>query len=116
LADGVARAGGLDNARADARAVFLFRLETRETLKALGIDVSKYREAQVPTVYTVDMTRADGLFLSSNFYMRHKDMIFISDSPSIDLLKFVTVFRQVVGAVGDVANAGNSILDLRAPR
>jgi len=39
LAEAVARAGGLDDLRADPRSVFLFRNEPRALLKEMGVDV-----------------------------------------------------------------------------
>ena len=80
------------------------------------MDVSKYAGPVVPTVYVVDFTRADGLFMSNSFYLKHRDIVYVSDSPSTDLLKFVSVVRQIAGAVGDIGNAGNSILDWKVPR
>jgi polysaccharide export outer membrane protein len=116
LADGIARANGLDNLRADATSIFLFRMEQRALLAQLGVDVSKYSGPLVPTVYQVNFTRADGMFLANTFYLQHRDIIYVSDSPSTDFLKFLNVVRQAIGTVGDAANAGNSILDLQRPR
>jgi polysaccharide biosynthesis/export protein len=116
LADGIARANGLDNLRADATSIFLFRLEQRDLLAQLGVDVSKYAGPLVPTVFQVNFTRADGMFLANTLYLQHRDIIYISDSPSTDFLKFVNIIRQVTGAAGDIGNAGNAILDWKAPR
>jgi polysaccharide export outer membrane protein len=116
LADAIARGNGLDSLRADSSSIFLFRFEQRDLLAHLGVDVSKYAGPVVPTVYAVNFTRADGLFLANAFYLKHRDIVYVSDSPSTDLLKFVAVVRQVVGAAGDIGNAGNSFLDWKAPR
>ena len=116
LADGIARANGLDNLRADATSIFLFRLEHRDLLAQLGVDVSKYSGPLVPTVYQVNFTRADGMFIANSLYLQHRDIIYVSDSPSTDFLKFLNVVRQTIGTVGDAANAGNSILDLQRAR
>ena len=116
LADGIARANGLDNLRADATSIFLFRLEQRDLLAQLGVDVSKYSGPLVPTVYQVNFTRADGMFIANSLYLQHRDIIYVSDSPSTDFLKFLNVVRQTIGTVGDAANTGNSILDLQRQR
>jgi polysaccharide export outer membrane protein len=116
LADAIARGNGLDNLRADSSSIFVFRFEARDLLAQLGVDVSKYAGPVVPAVYVVNFTRADGLFMANSFYLKHRDIVYVSDSPSTDLLKFVNVVRQIAGTVGDIGNAGNSILDWKAPR
>ena len=72
LADGIAKAGGLIDERADASAVFLYRLTPREMLARAGVDVSRYREALVPTIFRVDLTQAEGFFIADNFFLRHR--------------------------------------------
>jgi len=116
LADALARGNGLDDLRADSSSIFLFRLESRDLLAALGVDVSKYAGPKVPTVYAVNFTRADGLFLANSFYLKHRDIVYVSDSPSTDLLKVVNVVRQIAGAAGDIGGAGNQFLDWKIPR
>jgi polysaccharide export outer membrane protein len=105
VAEAVARAGGLDDLRADPRSVFLFRNEPKKLLQEMGVDVSRFREATVPTVYTLDLSDTQGFFIANSFYMRHKDLIFVSDSPSRDLIKFLDIVRSVSGTVSDVAAA-----------
>jgi polysaccharide biosynthesis/export protein len=94
LAEAVAKAGGLDSSRADAKAVFLFRMVPCEALARMGVDISTYPQI-VPTVFTVDLLGPDGFFIANNFYMAHKDMIFVSDSPSVDLVKFLNVLNTI---------------------
>jgi polysaccharide export outer membrane protein len=109
LAEAVARAGGLDDLRADPRSVFLFRNEPRQLLQEMGVDVSRFKEATVPTVYTLDLSDTQGFFIANAFYMRHKDVIFVSDSPSRDLIKFLDIVRSISGTVSDVSGARGDI-------
>lgn len=110
LAEAVARAGGLDDLRADPRSVFMFRNEPKKLLQEMGVDVSRFREESVPTVYTLDLSDTQGFFVANSFYMRHKDVIFVSDSPSRDLIKFLDIVRSVSGTVSDVANARSDVI------
>ena len=103
MAEAVAKAGGLQDQRADPRSVFLFRLEPKRLLQDIGVDVSRYQEDLIPTVYTVDLSDTQGFFLANSFYMRHKDVIFVSDSPSVDLIKFLDIVRSITGTVNDIA-------------
>jgi polysaccharide export outer membrane protein len=109
VAEAVAKAGGLNESRADPRSVFLFRLEPREYLREIGVDVSRYREPMVPTVYTIDMSDTQGFFLANSFYMRNRDVIFVSDSPSVDLLKFLSIIDAITGTVNNIAATRNEI-------
>jgi len=108
LAEGLAKAGGLDSLRADAKGVFLLRHENRRTLAALGVDTSAYGTDAVPTVYAVDLSVSEGFFLMKSFYMRHQDVIVVTDSPTADLQKLLAVFTnisQIAQGAGFVYNA-----------
>jgi polysaccharide export outer membrane protein len=111
MAEAVAKAGGLREDRADPRSVFLFRMEPRRLLQEIGVDVSRYQEEMVPTVYTVDLSDTQGYFLANSFYMRHKDVIFVSDSPSVDLIKFLDIVRSITGTVNDISVTRLNIRD-----
>lgn len=97
LAEGLAKAGGLIPERADATSVFLFRYTRRDILERAGVDVSNVPSELVATVYIIDLSQAEGYFLANHFFMKHKDIIFASDSPSVDLLKFLAIVNGVTG-------------------
>jgi polysaccharide biosynthesis/export protein len=94
MAEGLAKANGLSSTRADPRAVFVFRVETKKYLTSVGVDTSNYATNQIPTVYAVDLSTADGLFLINQFNLRDKDVIVASDSAIVDYLKFINVINQ----------------------
>lgn len=102
LSEAVAKAGGLDPTRADATAVFIFRTEPREKLADMGVDVTAYDGPTVPTVYVGDWSRSDAFFLASTFFIRDKDVIFVSEHPNTDFLKFAAVIRAVTGGATEV--------------
>lgn len=103
LSEAVAKAGGLDDNRADPRAVFLYRLESKRALAEMGVDTAIYEGDLVPTIYTVDLGRSDGLFLSNSFFMRNKDLIYVSNSLTTDFNKFFGSVRNVTGSFYDVS-------------
>lgn len=108
LAEGIAKAGGLDSIRADPKGVFLLRFENRKTLAALGVDAAAYGADLVPTIYAVDLSVSDGFFLMESFHMRHQDVIVVSDSPTADLQKLLGVFNnlsQIAQGASFLANA-----------
>jgi polysaccharide export outer membrane protein len=101
LAEALAKAGGLLEGRADSRSVFLFRYVPRDLLEKAGVDISNIVVPDVPTVFTLDLSQADGYFLASSFYMKHKDLIFVSDHPSVDLVKFLAIVRAITSTTRD---------------
>lgn len=91
LADAVARAGGLQDDRANPEAVFLFRYERAETLRRMGFEPPASAPVEVPTVYRADFTNPTTLFLTQRFPMRNNDLIFVSNSPFTDYQKFIAI-------------------------
>jgi polysaccharide export outer membrane protein len=91
MADAIARAGGLQDDRANPQAVFLFRFEHPDVLRSLGLALDPGVPAEVPTVYRADFTNASTLFLAQNFQMRDNDMIFVSNAPLTDWQKFLSI-------------------------
>ncbi|CAO4152895.1 hypothetical protein GPNCGGLF_LOCUS4014 [Methylorubrum aminovorans] len=103
LTEAVARAGGLDATRANPQYIFIYRLEERSALKNLGVDLEVYSGPRVPTIYTVDFSRPDAFFLASDFYMRDKDVIFISEAHSVGLARFTASLSGLTGNASAVS-------------
>jgi polysaccharide export outer membrane protein len=95
LADAIARAGGLQDDRADPRAVFVFRHERRRVLQGLDLPVDGDATGSFPTVYQVDMSEPSGMFLANGFPIRSQDIVFVSTAGSVDLLKFLQIIQPV---------------------
>lgn len=92
LTEAVAKAGGLMDSRADPRGVFLFRFEPKEVADNLGPSPSGLADDEpVPVVYRLDFTRAGSYFLAQNFDLRDHDILYVSNSPSTELEKFLTL-------------------------
>lgn len=106
LAESIAKAGGLNTARADARSVFVFRREPKETLARLGIDVTPYQSNDVPTVFSVDFASADGFFISDAFQLHNRDIIVVSEPPYTDFAKFFSLLNQVAAVPTAAASIG----------
>ena len=115
LAEAVAKSGGLQNDRADPRSVFMYRQEKRRVLERLGVDVAAIPGPEVPTIYMLDLKEVDGYFLANNFFMKNKDMIFVSDAPAVDIIKFMTLISAVTSTVRDVTATAKAIKDFHRP-
>jgi polysaccharide export outer membrane protein len=113
LAEALAKAGGLLDGRADSRSVFLFRYVPRDLLAKAGVDISNIVAPEVPTVFMLDLSQADGYFLANSFYMKHKDLLFVSDAPSVDLLKFLAIVGAITSTTRDAIGVISDIRDFR---
>jgi polysaccharide biosynthesis/export protein len=114
LNEALAKAGGLADSRANASNVFLFRLEYRDVLLKMGVDIQKFPENQkfIPTVYRANYRDPSSYFSAQNFAMRHKDVIYVATADSVELEKFLSHTRAITGTVastpGDLASARES--------
>ena len=95
LAEAVAKAGGLVDGAADPGSVFVYRGETRETAQELGIDCAPYTGPLIPVVYNINFRDPSGYFVASNFEMRNKDMIYVSNSVSVESSKAMNYFNTI---------------------
>jgi polysaccharide export outer membrane protein len=91
LADALARAGGVQDDRANSRAVFLYRYESRATIASLGVNIPPTLPARIPTIYVLDMTDASSFFLANRIAMRNDDTIYVSNAPITDINKVFTL-------------------------
>lgn len=99
LAEGLSRAGGLDPTRADAKSIFLLRMERRENLARMGVETAAFQGEEIPTVYSVDLSTSGGFFEMNSVQLRQSDIIIASDAPMMDSLKFLNF-------VGTATNIG----------
>src|SRR6185437_13492955 len=81
LAEALAKAGGLDDNRADPRAVFLFRYEPDGVVRALRQPLATTAAGGVsPVVYRLDLKDAASYPLAQRFPVHDKDIIFVADA------------------------------------
>jgi polysaccharide biosynthesis/export protein len=113
LAEAVAKAGGLNDASADPASVFLYRGETREVAQLFGVDCSPFSGPIIPVVYAVNLHDPTAYFLATKMQMRNKDVLYISNSGSVETAKLMTYFRLVVATVNDPVLAATNALLLR---
>ena len=114
LAEAVAKAGGLNDTRADPASVFIYRGETRDVAERLGIDISKFEGPIIPVVYDVSFRDPAGYFLASKFQMRNKDVMFASNASAVEQAKVMNYIRLVTATVNDPMVAANNFYILRA--
>lgn len=97
LAQALGRAGGLQDQRADARGVFLFRFESAEALENGGRGLPVTPEGKVAVIYRVNLADPATFFVAQNFPVQSKDILYVSNAPAADLQKFLNIIGSVVG-------------------
>ena len=105
LAEAVAKAGGIQDARADAGSVFLYRREPKDVAKLLGADVSRFSGDLVPIIFQVSFRDPGGYFLATRTQIRNGDVIFIANSQSYEIEKFFNFVTSGTTAATGVTSA-----------
>lgn len=113
LAEAVAKAGGLIDAAADPASVFLYRGETRDVAAQIGVDVAKFEGPIIPIVYNLNLRDPAGYFLATTLEMRNKDVIYVSNTVSVEATKAMTFFRTINSTVNDPINTAISVYTLK---
>jgi polysaccharide export outer membrane protein len=113
LAEAVAKGGGLKDEVADPASVFLYRGETRDVAEAIGIDCSKFEGPIIPVIYNINFRNPGSYFLATTFEMRNKDVIYVSNSVSVEATKFLTYVRTVNATINDPINYAINAYTLR---
>lgn len=89
LAQALARAGGLQDARADAQGVFIFRFEN---------------EQKTPVIYRVNFKDSSAFFIAQNFPIQNKDILYVSNAPAAEIQKFLNLIVSTIYPVTSVIN------------
>lgn len=84
LAEALARAGGPNDAQADASAIFLFRFRDDAALNTAE-----------PIIYRLNLMRPESYFLAQRFEMRDKDVIYIANAASNQPSKLANIINQL---------------------
>lgn len=105
LAQALARAGGLQDARADARAVFIFRLEDNRALD-WRVPPPTTPEGKVPVIYTVNLLDPASFFVAQSFPVDNKDVLYVSNAPAAELQKFMNILYSGIYSVSTVRTLG----------
>ena len=108
MANAVARAGGLQDARADASGIFLFRYEPLDTARRIVAPNNPLlrRGGPVPIVYRFNLKNGSTLLAMQSFEVQPRDIIYISNASSIDIQKFMGLFQGVTGTALSAASVG----------
>lgn len=104
LAQAMARAGGLQDFRADARAVFIFRLEDSKALD-WSTPPKTTPDGRIPIIYQVNLTDPASFFIAQSFPVDNKDVLYVSNAPAAELQKFMNILYSGIYSVTTIRGA-----------
>lgn len=115
LAEGLARAGGVNPETGDPAQVFVFRFEPAEIAKAVDERaVTAPDGTKVPVIYRLNMKDPKSMFLAQLFELRDEDMIYVAQSVSVPISQFFDLIAPllqtgttVVGVASAIQNFDN---------
>ena len=110
LAEALATVGGLNDYRADAAGIFLFRFEDTDLVRELRPDIANKlgNEKSVPVVYRLSLLDAKGFFLARFFEMRDKDILYVANHPTAEFGKFLQIIAPLISNVSTVQGISNN--------
>ncbi len=92
LEQALAKAGGVSDFRADPTGVFVIRFERPADYDQLGLqrpDLSAPPEVLV--IYRLNLRDPVGFFIARRFPVRNKDIVYVSNAPSMEIQKAMTI-------------------------
>lgn len=109
LMQALARSGGLDDNRADARGVFIFRQESARILtpeQRAALPMQLQYASEVPVIYRLNLKDPVNYIVAQNFAIKDKDLIYVSNAPGVEFRKFISLIAQgmyIVNTVDDLS-------------
>ena len=113
LMQALGRVKGLNDSRADAQGVFVFRYENARTVNTLqSPDEARFNSSSpVPIVYRINLRDPNVLFYAQKFVMKDKDVLYVANAPAAELQKFLrivfSITSPITGTVNSIENIAN---------
>jgi polysaccharide export outer membrane protein len=106
LAQALARSGGLIDSRSNAKGVFVFRLEPKDAFQWPHQPIFLTAQNMVPTVFQIDMTDPQSLFLIQDFWVENHDILYVSNAPINEIQKFLNVLFSLAYPIFQAQQSG----------
>jgi polysaccharide biosynthesis/export protein len=102
LAQALGRVSGLQDARSDARGVFIFRFEQPALVQAGAQPLPKAPDGTIPVVYRMDLKDPRSFLIAQDFPMHDKDVMYVANASSAELQKFLAILSSAIYSVYSV--------------
>jgi polysaccharide export outer membrane protein len=105
LAQALGRIGGLRDDRADARSVFIFRLEDPSAVDpSLAATARVTPDGKIPVIYRINLRNPSSFFVAQSFPIQNQDVVYVSNTPVADFQKFVNIVSSLAFSAIGVTN------------
>lgn len=107
LMQALARSGGLNDNRADARGVFIFRYETPRMLtydQLANVPPAIKQTGRIPVVYRLNLKDPMSYIVAQNFPIHNNDVVYVSNAPATEFAKFLNMISQTVFSITGIKN------------
>ena len=109
LIQALGRIHGLNDARADANGVFIFRYEDADRVSVWNTNGVAQSNQKLPVVYRANLRDPNTFFYAQNFMINDKDILYVSNAPASELQKFLQIVFSITSPVTGTASTINSI-------
>ena len=107
LDQAIARAGGLNDSRADPTGVFVIRYEQPAEYDQLGLPrPTAGSMGEVPVIYRINMRDPNGFFLARRFPIQNKDILYVSNASTLEIQKTMTILLPFLGVGATAVTVG----------
>ena len=114
LAEALAKAGGLMDSHAEPAWVFLYRAERRQVALELDGGCAVTQGPYVPVIYQMDLRDPAGFFLATQFPMRNKDILYVSNARAVEQAKLMEHLRMVNATIKEPIDTAISAYTLKS--
>lgn len=111
LGEALGKAGGLLDDKAEPQAVLVYRIVNKDFLHKIGVDTHGFTSKDVPVIFRANLRDPAGFFMTQKFPMQNKDVIYVSTSPSVEFMKFLTIVNSTTSSASNIANTRRSIVN-----
>jgi polysaccharide export outer membrane protein len=113
LNQALAKVGGLNDDRANAKGVFVYRREPiAEVRKLVPTARPMHADGTVNVIYQVDLKDPSGFFVLKSFKVANGDLVYIANASLAEVRKFSTLIGTTVSPVVQGASVANSVGNL----
>lgn len=101
LAEVIGQSGGLVDAQAEPRGVYVFRMEPRNLVEIMtaGQPAKSSDTTLVPVIFQDNMREPQGFFFAQSFPMHDKDIVYVANTESVELSKLFNLMLQAASIV-----------------
>ncbi len=113
LNQALAKVGGLNDDRANAKGVFIYRREPlQEIRRFVPTARAMHADGTVNVIYQVDLKDPSGFFVLKSFKVNNGDLVYIANSSLAEIRKFSTLISTTVSPVVQGASVADNLNSL----